>query len=538
MRTAERQPAQVGDDDTADGAADARGYSTAVVMARSGTLSRLQQSDWGMTPPFSPVRSSMARRVGRFSSDRYRLTLEDEMDAKRLASHQRRGRGDKDLMVVRHMVWLERAEKDEKERQRREERERKEREAAERMVELETIHCLPEELMMSIFGMLDLEDLAKSVIPVCTRWRRLGRDESLWSRATLRYDPLAESPDDFIRALGAAPVLGALEYIADGAPTREDVAKALAKGCRRVLSLRLLPCLSENLLWIILDRLADHLQRLEVFVTDLGVLACIGGMDNLRSLVLHGEISFVSDKLSRLGSGCPLLTELDLGGLRFNDIYRLDVLIADVVRGHSDTLTSLKLPPSMAGSNVLGAVGRCTKLKVLAIWITPSITSGALCTALSTLERLESLTWRNYDAWLDKAELAHFILQSERFRSLREFRLLDCIDMDDGLALAIAHRAHSLDGLGQGHGLARLSLHRSELSARGLAEILQRALCLVSLDLYKNVSVSVEHLDLIAAHLKDLRELDVRGCYALRSLGPEVWQHLLDEVPGLNVRFD
>lgn len=156
-----------------------------------------------------------------------------------------------------------------------------------------------------------------------------------------------------------------------------------------MLSLRLLPCsLAENLLWILLDRLADHLEHLELFLTDLALVACIGGMDKLRTLVLHGEvstaafgaftgnstkgprcpsscwlfqISFVTDKLTRLGVGCPLLTELDLGGLRFNDMYRLDVLISDVVRGHAHSLTVLKLPPTAA---VLDAVSRCSKLKV------------------------------------------------------------------------------------------------------------------------------------------------------------------------------
>ena len=96
-------------------------------------------------------------------------------------------------------------------------------------------------------------------------------------------------------------------------------------------------------------------------------------------------------------------------------------------------------------------------LQVLAIWITPHITSARLCAALQDLQ-LESLTWRNYDAWLDKVELGHFILKSDRFQMLSEFRLVDCIDMDDGLALSIAHRCA---------GLRSLSLHRSELTGRG-----------------------------------------------------------------------
>lgn len=471
---------------------------------------------------------SSGRRTGaKFNALRYRLTLEDEMDAKRTAHRQRRSRGDKDLLLVRHMVWLERAEREAKELALIEMKERAEREAAER--ERQAIHCLPEELMLSIFAMLELEDLARSVVPVCSRWRRLGRDESLWSNATLRYDPLAESSDDFIRALLTAPTLGALEYITDGAPTREEVAKALTKCCSRVSSLRLLPGLPENVMWIVLDRLADHLRHLELFVTDLAVLACIGGMDNLLSLTLHGEISFVTDKLSRVGSGCQHLSELDLGGLRFNDIYRLDVLVADVVQGHVNTLTVLKLPPSMTSATVMDAVAECRKLKVLAIWITPHITSSVLTAALQRLGQLESLTWRNYDAWLDKAELAHFILQSQRFPQLKEFRLLDCIDMDDGLALALAHRAH---------GLASLSLHRSDLSAHGLAQILERAHELTSLDLYKNASVSEEHLEMVASHLHKLRHLDVRGCYALRTLSEEVWEALRATLPDLDIRFD
>lgn len=83
--------------------------------------------------------------------------------------------------------------------------------------------------MLTIFSLLELEDLARSVVPVCSRWRRLGRDESLWSHAMLRYDPLSETTDSFIRTLMVAPVLGAVEYISDGKTTREDIARALAK---------------------------------------------------------------------------------------------------------------------------------------------------------------------------------------------------------------------------------------------------------------------------------------------------------------------
>lgn len=165
---------------------------------------------------------------------------------------------------------------------------------------------------------------------------------------------------------------------------------------------------------------------------------------------------------------------------------------------------------------------------MLAIWITPHITSALLSSTLQNLE-LESLTWRNYDAWLDKAELAHFILHSDRFRALDEFRLVDCIDMDDGLALAIANRCE---------GLSSLSLHRSELTGRGLSEILQRARGLHILDLYKNSTFTAEHLDTIPAHLPDLQLLDIRGCWAVRTAEQHVWERILEEMPDLKIRFD
>lgn len=44
---------------------------------------------------------------------------------------------EQDLLVVRHMVWLERAEREERERVVREAREQKEREAAEKEAEKE-----------------------------------------------------------------------------------------------------------------------------------------------------------------------------------------------------------------------------------------------------------------------------------------------------------------------------------------------------------------------------------------------------------------
>lgn len=167
--------------------------------------------------------------------------------------------------------------------------------------------------------------------------------------------------------------------------------------------------------------------------------------------------------------------------------------------------------------------------QVLAIWITPHITSAALSSALQGLLELESLTWRNYDAWLDKAELGHFILHSDRFRALSEFRLVDCIDMDDGLATAIAHRCD---------GLSSLSLHRSELTGRGLSEILQRARGLHTLDLYKNANFTADHLDAIPAQLPRLRLLDIRGCWAVRTAEQHVWERILEEMPRLKIRFD
>ena len=43
-----------------------------------------------------------------------------------------------------------------------------------------TINDLPNEILLEVFGYLDIEDVCFSVREVCERWHYLSRDETLW----------------------------------------------------------------------------------------------------------------------------------------------------------------------------------------------------------------------------------------------------------------------------------------------------------------------------------------------------------------------
>ena len=145
--------------------------------------------------------------------------------------------------------------------------------------------------MLDILKLLSPEELAHSVIPVCQRWRRLGKDESLWSQASLRYGPESDGAISFIRAVLSAPILDSVELVSDEKKMREEVVSSLARGCRRIRSLTLLPWyVSHKSLRAVLEHCAEHLRYLEILLPDLNVLGPISYMDNLRSLVMHGEV--------------------------------------------------------------------------------------------------------------------------------------------------------------------------------------------------------------------------------------------------------
>jgi len=230
----------------------------------------------------------------------------------------------------------------------------------------------------------------------------------------------------------------------------------------------------------------------------------------------------------KLAEGCQQLESLDLGGLRFTDVYRLDQLLEAVVRGHSERLTTLKLPPTLTSTLVLSAVASCAKLKVFSVWITPNIGAQELIKTVENLN-LVSLTWRNYDAVLDGGELAQFILYSDKFLELEEFRLVDCIDVDNAISTAISYRCQNLKSL---------SFHRSEMTPEGLLEILRKAEQLIELDVYKNTFFTLEHLESLPVHTRNLTLLDIRGCSGMRSVTATTWKRIRSLLPALKVRFD
>ena len=43
---------------------------------------------------------------------------------------------------------------------------------------------------------------------------------------------------------------------------------------------------------------------------------------------------------------------------------------------------------------------------------------------------------------------------------------------------------------------------------------------------------------MIPEHIPELRVLDIRGCWAVRTVEQDVWERILEEMPQLKIRFD
>ena len=68
------------------------------------------------------------------------------------------------------------------------------------------IHCLPDEVLLKIFSYFSNQDLCVYVTPVCSKWRELARDNSLWHELDFSNMPHL-STLNFLWVLRRAPLL-------------------------------------------------------------------------------------------------------------------------------------------------------------------------------------------------------------------------------------------------------------------------------------------------------------------------------------------
>lgn len=194
---------------------------------------------------------------------------------------------------------------------------------------------LPDEILLKIFSHLTTEELGKSVIPVCNRWRDVGYDPVLWQHVVLHRDEL-DRRESVLTLLRRCPSLQSLtiEKSASASPPDvSDIISVVSQICPQLSKLRAShrPTLSTSLLTQLVDNCPDlrivdlsHFIDPNISINPL-FLSPLTFLKKLEYLDI-GHTRFISGSLlvHQIAQNCKSLEKLNIAGYLMEDsTYRI-----------------------------------------------------------------------------------------------------------------------------------------------------------------------------------------------------------------------
>ncbi|KAF2366181.1 F-box domain [Trinorchestia longiramus] len=196
------------------------------------------------------------------------------------------------------------------------------------------ISAFPDELLLKIFQYLNTEQLGTSVLPVCRRWRDVGRDPILWKEIILKRDETncRKSVVSLIRTCPELRVLRITESSNSSPPDVCDIVKAVATHCPRILELSFphRPAVCKSTLQLLAANCPD-LETIDfsnfissAVVVDPNFLLPLVKLKKLNRLnVGHTRFFFGDAFLRELAENYSSVEHLDVAGYLFqDDTYR------------------------------------------------------------------------------------------------------------------------------------------------------------------------------------------------------------------------
>jgi hypothetical protein len=172
------------------------------------------------------------------------------------------------------------------------------------------IDDLPDKILLEIFSYLSIEDITESVKNVCTRWRPLSEDETIWMG--WGYYPNTRTPEEtIIKAFEKFPALRNFMYYGTC-----NVVEKLSEHCRKITVLQIphikLSPITFKLAMERLTELSELIITISPTEEGLELSRTIGQSRTLKILHLRstGEDTVTKGLLKPIADGCPNLSTL------------------------------------------------------------------------------------------------------------------------------------------------------------------------------------------------------------------------------------
>ena len=382
------------------------------------------------------------------------------------------------------------------------------------MSTMTSFDSIPDEIVVRILEFLPFEFVANRIPLVNSRFRRLSRDPSLWTKLEFRLSRghFIEDEEDFadwlrnttlprctllkelrihnmdkINRLGesALDLCGKIRVLALTL-TGESPGEGLIRAVGRHKNLRQFYCDQKGVKKDVLMRNAECFSRLthlsipySVELDDECVISVVDNCRSLRHLDLT-EVNRISDRAAK-----KIFT--DLGP-------NLDFLVLD---GEHLTDASLHM------------IANCVNLRSFAVFFAENVGSTTL-KAISKLSRLRELTLRRGKS-LSGDEFANAFC-NEQLKHLRKLDLAECNELNDEALLVIAANCPEL-----GHVCLNWCWELSDRSIEALIRTLYKAqevfgVAVTSIELVGIVHLTSDPMENMPLFLPELRLLDLTQC--------------------------
>lgn len=380
------------------------------------------------------------------------------------------------------------------------------------------INNLPCELLLYIFSFLSVCELCISVAPVCTAWRDLAKDPSLWTHLVFSFQHCVEG-ERVRRLLEGSPLLLSLEL--QNREDSGDLLQQVAASCTKLRELTVKFCdgLTEDTFKLLMENCPDilYLNIEGSYVYGSKSYHMMAGLHQLRYLNLSHCQALDNSGLITIAKQCQSLEYLDIDGI--TDIH--DYAVVCMTKELSHCLKNLFLDGEHLTDAAYQSLQACTKLEKLGVSFCEQMTDKGL----SGVSGLKYLTWLKLrkGSQLTPEGLTSLFFNG-RLPLLAYVNLGECCLMDDNVLKALSRSCPRL---------VHLVLHWCwEVTDVGISAVIAACPRLRVLGLVGVVQLTgTAFVDLPSA-LPDLRILDLEQC---NSVDDTILQRIVARKPSLKV---
>ena len=302
------------------------------------------------------------------------------------------------------------------------------------------INDLPEEILLKIFSYFSAPELCRRIIPVCTAWRRIGYDPSLWTSLKFGSGWAATrgvKADTIKHLIQLSPRLKIFEYYSNASISL--IIKQLAKYCHslQILELQCKPLTFKTVEALVTN--CPNIRQLSLYKiegTDHTKYLPLANLKHLQALELSGCEWADDDFMLAMSANCTKLEYLNLQSLCHFD-ESLSVFLSNCIQ----TLRTLKLCIYDISDVTFQKISQCTFLERLTIDLAVNITDAAFI-QFQNLKHLQSITLSRL--WHISPGTCEAVFGHPSMKNLQDVELDNARAVDDIVIKSLVQNASNL----------------------------------------------------------------------------------------------